>query len=120
MKGKMNFDITSSKISNCSKLSYSKSLQVAEVVLGEHDLSNDPDCRGCLPIQRFEIHPNDVTPHENFDYKNMFVNSSDIAIIKLPRNALTVVKNQDMLVLPICLPSNEEEVLNADEYWVKV
>jgi len=107
-------------------LKFSKSSQFkqpissCEVVIGEHDLSCDPDCQTCLPIQRFEIKPNDVTPHENFDYKNMFVNSSDIAIIKLPRNALTVVKNQDMLVLPICLPNSNEEVLNADEYWVLI
>jgi hypothetical protein len=94
------------------------SLQIAEVVLGEHDLSSDPDCTGCPFAQRFDINPDDVIVHEWFDQKNMFVNGSDLALVRLPRKAVTVIKNSEERVLPICLPSSEDEIKRANEFWV--
>ena len=42
--------------------------QISEVVLGDYDLSKDPDCFGtCKLAQRFTINPRDVTMHENYD-----------------------------------------------------
>ena len=42
--------------------------QIAEVVLGEYDLSKDPDCDGpCRKAQRFEITPADVLVHEDWN-----------------------------------------------------
>ena len=43
--------------------------QIAEVVLGDYDLSQDPDCASaaCKPVQRFAISPRDVTMHEGYD-----------------------------------------------------
>lgn len=88
------------------------------MVLGEHDLSSDPDCVGCPFAQRFDIGPDDVIVHEGFDTKNMFVNGSDLALIRLPRKAVTVIKDPEERVLPICLPANEDEVKMANEFWV--
>ena len=47
---------------------------IVEVVLGEHDVSKDPDCpKGCKPVQRFApeqviLHPNYKTPSGNCKY----------------------------------------------------
>ena len=47
---------------------------IVEVVLGEHDVSKDPDCpKGCKPVQRFApeqviLHPNYKTPSGNCEY----------------------------------------------------
>ena len=43
--------------------------EIAQVVLGEYDLSKDPDCptAACKPVQRFNISPRDVTLHEGWD-----------------------------------------------------
>ncbi len=40
---------------------------IDEVVLGEFDVSRDPDCKGCLVAQRFKIHPPDVKQHEGWN-----------------------------------------------------
>ena len=42
--------------------------QIAEVVLGEYDLSKDPDCDGpCRKAQRFAITAADVLVHEDWN-----------------------------------------------------
>ena len=57
--------------------------QVAEVVLGEWDLSKDPDCDdACRKVQRFAITPNDVLVHEDWDLKKVAINGNDIALIR--------------------------------------
>ncbi len=37
-----------------------------EVVLGEHNFDEDPDCKGCPPVQRFRISKEDVTVHPGY------------------------------------------------------
>ena len=42
--------------------------QISEVVLGDYDLSKDPDCFStCKLAQRFDIRPRDVISHEDYD-----------------------------------------------------
>lgn len=84
-------------------------LQIVEVVLGEHDLSKDPDCeRTCKPVQRFDINPNtDVKVHEDYDPNNIVSNGNDIALIRLPRPAQTAYEDPDEIVMPICLGWNQ-------------
>ena len=62
---------------------------VAQIVLGENDLEQDPDCLGCDPVQTFDIKPSDVTVHENYNASNIF-EGNDIALIRLPRLATTI------------------------------
>ena len=62
---------------------------LSQVVLGENDLEQDPDCLGCDPVQTFDIKPADVTVHENYNASNIF-KGNDIALIRLPRLATTV------------------------------
>lgn len=38
--------------------------QIVEVVLGEHDVAQDPDCPTCLPVQKFDISNRDIIVHE--------------------------------------------------------
>ena len=48
--------------------------QIAQVVLGEYDLSKNPDCdfSTCKPVQRFEISARDVTMHEDWNISKVF------------------------------------------------
>ena len=46
--------------------------QIAEVVLGDYDLSKDPDCDGpCRKAQRFAITPADVLVHEDWNLEKV-------------------------------------------------
>ena len=57
--------------------------QIAEVVLGDWDLSKDPDCEdSCKKVQRFKITPNDVLVHENWNLEKVASNGNDIALIR--------------------------------------
>ena len=48
--------------------------QIAEVVLGEYDLSKDPDCDGpCRKAQRFAITPADVLVHEDWNLAKVWI-----------------------------------------------
>ena len=79
---------------------------IVEVVLGEHDLTTDPDCQDpgeCSKVQRFEITINDVTQHEDWDVKKVVTHANDIALIRLPRLAETFFEVSKTKVLPICL-----------------
>ena len=85
--------------------------RIAEVVLGEHDLSKNPDCDGkdnsgkCWkPVQRFLIGQDDVIVHENWSPLTVVNEGYDIALIRLPRPAYTIREMCDTPVLPICLP----------------
>ena len=93
-------------------------LQIAEVVLGDWDLSSDPDCKfdadtdecvnGPAPIahknaQRFEVTSADVKVHENWDLNKVVNNGNDIALIRLPRLAQTIEEDFDQIVMPACL-----------------
>jgi len=84
-----------------------KSKQIEEVVIGDYDLSTDPDCDygNCeKPVQRFTIYPNDVTVHENWNQYKVVNEGYDIALIRLPKAAYTVYEKVGASVLPICLP----------------
>ena len=87
--------------------------KISEVVLGEFDLSKNPDCeifgnendsRCWKPVQRFNIVPEDVTVHENFNRLTVVQEGHDIALIRLPKPAYTINEMCDTPVLPICLP----------------
>ena len=85
--------------------------KIAEVVLGEHDLSKNPDCDGkdndgkCYkPVQRFNIGVGDVIVHENWNPLTVVNEGYDIALIRLPKLAYTIKEMCDTPVLPICLP----------------
>ena len=62
---------------------------IAQVVLGEHDLNEERDCGKCDPVQKFDININDVTVHEDWIPEKVATNANDIALIRLPRLAMT-------------------------------
>ena len=61
-----------------------KRKQIAQVVLGEWDLSKDPDCDdgSCAKAQRFEITANDVLVHKDFNIETVASEGNDIALIR--------------------------------------
>ena len=87
--------------------------RIAEVVLGDYDLSKNPDCvvtkkngLQCQnkPVQRFTVQESDITVHEGFD-KNDVISGSDIALVRLEKPAFTAAEvASGVHVLPICLP----------------
>ena len=94
-------------------------LQIAEVVLGEWDLLHDPDCAPddvrcetntptkAVKVQRFNITNDDVIVHESWDLEKVGEEGNDIAMIRLPREAITYNENIDQIVLPACLDWNQ-------------
>ena len=82
--------------------------RIARVVLGDHDLSNDPDCFDTgecwKPAQRFRISPQDITVHEEWDISKVVEGANDIALIRLPTLAYTMYEICQVPVAPICLP----------------
>ena len=91
-----------------------KNLQISQVVLGDHDLSTNPDCieddegnRKCTnkPVQRFDVVLSDITVHEGWDPAKVKEGANDIALIRLPRPAYTALEiASGVHVVPICLP----------------
>lgn len=88
------------------------SQQISEVVLGEFDISKDPDCDGCMKKQVFEIRNTDVRVHPEFSMQNPLA-GHDIALIRLPRLAITIVDSPDSPVLPGCLPWTMPSILRS-------
>ena len=84
-----------------------KRIRVAYI--GEFDVSKDPDCNDCKPVQKMEIGRNDVKLHEKWD-QNRFQAGFDIALVRLPRPATTVIEDSEELVVPVCLPWRGESV----------
>ena len=86
--------------------------RIAEVVLGEHDLSSNPDCTentvcNNKPVQRFSVTKEDVIVHEKWDISHVKDRANDIALIRLPRFAYTAEEiGSGVHVFPICLPWN--------------
>ena len=80
-----------------------KRFQIVEVVLGDYDLSIDPDCASCVDPQRFRISPQDVIQHEDWNLDKVVENANDIALVRLPRLAETVNENFEQTVQPACL-----------------
>ena len=64
---------------------------------------------GCKPnapfrkVQRFEVTTNDIKVHECWDPSRVADNGNDIALIRLPRLAITAFEDFDELVFPVCL-----------------
>ena len=86
--------------------------------MGDWDLTSDPDCKfdvetdecvgGPAPsshkfAQRFEVTSADVTVHEDWDLTKVVNNGNDIALIRLPRVALTIEEDFDQIVMPACI-----------------
>ena len=88
------------------------SKRISEVVLGDYDLSKNPDClagapaaNGCWkPKQQFYIQSSDVIVHEKFNSLTVVNEGYDIALIRLPKAAYTVNEICETSVLPACLP----------------
>ncbi len=60
-----------------------------------------------------------MTSHPDFVEEDVTTNGNDIALVRLPRDAVTVLQNPEEFVLPICLPKSAADVFeNADEYLV--
>ena len=83
--------------------------QISEVVLGDYDLSKDPDCNeedgACWkPVQRFYVTEDDITVHEYWNPLEVVREGYDIALIRLPELAYTIREICDVPVLPICMP----------------
>ena len=107
------------------------------MVLVDWDLSSDPDCKfdadtdecvdGQAPsshrnAQRFNVTSADVRLHENWDFHedvDKFLHEgNDIAIIRLPREAVTSNENLHQTVLPACLDWNQAYQNPANSYIV--
>ena len=92
----------------------SEDKQIAQVVLGDHDLSTNPDCitndREELvcdnkPVQRFDVTLDDITVHEDWDLAHVTDKANDIALVRLPTPAYTANEiARGVHVMPICLP----------------
>ena len=87
-------------------------LQIAEVVLGEWDL----ELSLILKVQRFNVTKDDVIVHESWDIEKVAVEGHDIAMIRLPREAITYNENIDQIVLPACLDWNQAFQNPANTY----
>merc|ERR1712083_940426 len=86
--------------------------EIKEVVLGDWDLEHDPDCEGYLDgcdysleieAQRFRVNRSNVIVHKNWDKNHLEDKGNDIALIRLPRLAITYNEDPDQIVNPACL-----------------
>ena len=86
----------------------SRNKRISQVVLGDWDLSQDPDCNfsSCKSAQKFDITNKDVTVQEGFDISTTVTVGNDIALIRLPRLATTFLEDVDQTVIPACLGWN--------------
>lgn len=82
--------------------------QIKQVVLGDHKLGQDPDCPGCAKNQVFEIGPEDVTVHPDWNRGRAVKDGNDIALIRLPRAATTIEQDPKVRVLPACVRWNRD------------
>ena len=86
--------------------------------MGDWDLNSDPDCKfdadtfECLEdpapsshknAQQFNVTAAMVISHESWDVSKVVNNGNDIAIIRLPREAITSNEDPYQTVLPACL-----------------
>ena len=85
-------------------------IRVVEVVVGEYNVVEDPDCNGCPRAQRFK--PEEVIRHEDYA-----IVDNDIALIRLDRLVVTANEDPDVPVLPVCLPARPDE-RKVDEFIV--
>lgn len=78
-----------------------RGLEIIEVVLGEFDVSKDPDCKDCRGVQR--IVPEEIVIHQDYAATAFISGESDIALVRLETPAITLLEDYDSVVLPICL-----------------
>ena len=86
--------------------------KIAEVVLGEWDLEHSL----ILKVQQFNVTKDDVIVHESWDLEKVSEEGHDIAMIRLPREAVTYNENIDQIVLPACLDWNQAFPNPANTY----
>jgi len=68
----------------------------------ENGVCKDPP-ETFLKAQRFEVTAADIIVHEDWDLGKVVNNGNDIALIRLPRLAITVNEEYDQIVLPACM-----------------
>jgi len=100
---------------------------IAEVVIGDWDLEHDPDCKGSntcanalgTKAQRFRINQDkDVIIHEDWDLSRVVDNGNDIALVRLPRLAITANEDFDQIVHPACLGWDNTIQVPGEQYMV--
>ena len=66
---------------------------IAEVMLGQTNLEEDPECEGCAHSQKFRIRYSDVIVHEDYNIGKIAEEGNDIMLIRLPKLAMTPPKS---------------------------
>ena len=81
---------------------------IVEVMLGQTNLDEDPECKGCAPAQKFRIRYSDVKVHEEWNVRNVVSKGNDIILIRLPKLAMTYTEDEKYRVRPVCLAYNNQ------------
>ena len=81
---------------------------IAEVMLGQTNLDDDPECEGCAPAQKFRIRYSDVIVHEDWNIRSVVSKGNDILLIRLPKLAMTYREDEKYRVRPVCLAYNSQ------------
>ena len=81
---------------------------IVEVMLGQTNLDDDPECEGCAPAQKFRIRYSDVKVHEEWNIHSVVSKGNDIILIRLPNLAMTYSEDEKYRVRPVCLAYNNQ------------
>ena len=81
---------------------------IVEVMLGQTNLNEDPECKGCAHAQKFRIGKDAVITHEDWNPNKVFTNGNDIILIRLPELAMTNREDEKYRVVPVCLAYNND------------
>ena len=81
---------------------------IVEVMLGQTNLEEDPECEGCAPVQKFRIRYSDVKVHEEWNSRSVESKGNDIILIRLPKLAMTYREDEKYRVRPVCLAYNNQ------------
>ena len=90
-------------------------------------MEHDPDCKGSntcdnaigTKAQRFRINQDkDVIIHEDWDLSRVVDNGNDIALVRLPRLAITANEDFDQIVHPACLGWDNTIQVPGEQYMV--
>ena len=81
---------------------------IVEVMLGQTNLDEDPECEGCAYAQKFRIRYSDVITHEEWDISKIVDEGNDIILIRLPKLAMTDREDEKYRVRPVCLAYNNQ------------
>lgn len=91
---------------------------IARVTIGDWNLAKDPDSYGLAKAQMFDITPQDVIVHEGWDVNKVDSNGNDIALIRLPRLAVTYDDDDELIAMPACLKWVDSIQLPEYKTWV--